>query len=353
MLRWLAVIALLVACKDKEQPKDVGKPKIGVNKGRITYVSPRCAQAVTDAMSAPPLSRPELLIHGCHVCGLEDLDWKPILEWNLNATRPEQLQAALETCDAFCTGDSKLKFMAGADNAKGTSNDTPWRKLADTCGDRIDLSSDHRFMSAAYFALDRIARAVGGAPGSHGTADKLATITLPLPALTVAGTGVVLPSAGPGPGVIASDPQSAAAADVAITILGDQIYVGKLPVAKLTAKGVEVDFGPVPYPGKETTAAELPAALKALGCDKTTWVAVLAPTGMPAGKLVPIVVAAAPAVSLHLGVAAAKSPPGWQLPAMLASELSIADNGVQVTADMPVQKLVALLVAKGSGTIKP
>ena len=314
-MRCLLLIAL-VACSSKaKQPP-----------------APRCE--LGSAASASFNARPQMLVDSCPVC-----DWKTILAWSQDATRSDVLQTALEKCDAFCTGDSKMKFMAGVDAARGTSNDTPWRKLALACGDKVDASADHRFMSAPYFALDRIGRALAKAN------TPLDTLVVPLPAQSVAGTGVILPTAAP-------DSIAAVVPDIAITLLGEQILVANLPTAKLGAKGVEVDMGKQPYPGKTVTVAELPAALNAMGADKSKWVALLAPTSMPADKLVPVVAAAAPVVSLHLGVTAPTSPAGWQLPAVLASELSIADNGVQVAADMPVQKLVAMLVANGTGTLK-
>lgn len=322
-MRWRLLLIALVACSSKAKQAP----------------APRCD--LGSAANASFNARPQMLVDSCPVC-----DWKTILAWSDNATRSDVLQKALESCDAFCTGDSKMKFMAGVDAARGTANDTPWRKLAQACGDKVDAATDHRFMSAPYFALDRIGRALAKA-----NALELDTLVVPLPAQSVAGTGVLLPTVDVGGG--ASDPIAPVVPDVAITLLGEQILVANLPSAKLGANGVEVNMGKEPYPGKAVSLADVPATLTAMtGGDKSKWVALLAPTSMPADKLVPVVAAAAPVVSLHLAVAAPKSPAGWQLPAVLATPLSIADNGVQVTADMPVQKLVAMLVANGTGTLE-
>ncbi|HTL38914.1 MAG TPA: hypothetical protein VL326_37540, partial [Kofleriaceae bacterium] len=135
-MRWLVVAAVLVACKDKEPPREITKSVNMVN------MKP-CDLALDDAAAAPLDARPKLLIDNCQVC-----DWNTIMTWNVEGTKPETLQKALEGCNAFCTGDSKMKFIAAADQAKGTSNDTPWRRLAEACGERVDAAKDHRFMSA-------------------------------------------------------------------------------------------------------------------------------------------------------------------------------------------------------------
>jgi hypothetical protein len=168
---------------------------------------------------------------------------------------------------------------------------------------------------------------------------------LPLPALTVAGTGLVLPELDTG-----TTPK---VGELSITMIGDAIHVGNLPRAKLGPNGVIVDFGKDPYPGKEVKLADLPAALTALiGDDKTQTVTLLAPHAMPAEKLVPIIAAAAPIAPLYLGAAAEESPVGWQLPGAIPYALQMGNNGIKVTGEMTVQNLASELAGKRSGTLQ-
>jgi len=329
------VLLALVACKGGD--KDKASPA----KGAMTVDIPTCGRALDKANAAPLDQRPTLILGGCRVCGD---DWKVVLDWNLEPAnggpRADRLQKTLESCNAFCTGDAKMKFMAGVDKARGQPNDTPWRHLADTCNETVDAASDHRFMSAPYFALDRIARAVGREPGMQM---ELGRVELPLPALSIAGTGVVLPEA---------DAPASSYGRAAITVLGDQIYVGKLPRAHLGPGGVTVDLGEPAYPGTEVKLPDLAAALKSVVVGDHDGITLLAPHAMPAEKLVPIVAAAAGVAKLYLGTASKESPPGWQLPESLPYELQVAGDGIQVTAEMTVQILANEINARRSGTLE-
>jgi len=332
-MRWLLVVALLVACKGKEKPemtKSLHMENVSARERQDYKFDAVCIKAIDAAAAAPLNARPKLLVDNCQVCA----GWNTILTWNLEGTKPEDLQKALEGCGAFCNSDAKMKFMASANKAKGSSNDIAWRRLADACGDRIDASTDHRFMSAPYFALGRI--------GKAATADGLAKldgITLPLPALTVAGTGLALP--------VLDDNVASEVGDLAVTIIGDTIHVGRLPRAKIVKAGVLVELGDPPYPSKAVKLADLPASLT----DKTQKVILLAPHAMPAAKLIPIVAAIGSVAPLYLGVAAVESPAGWQLPAAVPYALQIGKAGIKVTSEMTVQNLAAELVAKRSGTL--
>lgn len=333
--RWLLLLAL-VACKGG------GKEKASPTTAAPTLDIPACGQALAKANAAPLAKRAQIILDGCRVCGD---DWKPVLAWNLEPAhggpRAEQLQKVLESCNAFCTGDAKMKFMAGVDKARGQPNDTPWRRLADTCKESVDAASDHRFMSAPYFALDRIARAVGREPGMKAELDR---VELPLPALSIAGTGVVLPEA--------DVPAGSSSERPVITVLGDQIFVGKLPRAHLGPAGVTLDLGDPPYPGTELKPADLAAALKGVVASEHDGITLLAPYAMPAEKLVPIVAATAGVARLYLGAASKESPPGWQVPEPIPYELQVAEGGIKVTAEMTVQNLVNEINARRSGTLQ-
>jgi hypothetical protein len=333
-MRALVLVAVLAACKGKDKPApQAGDETPGPMAVRIDWA--RCEQAITTAASAPLAARPQLVLDGCQVCGG---DWKPLLAWNVEGAsggpKREQVEQMMVACDAFCTGDSKLKFMAGVDKARGGSVNTPWRQLATACGDTVNGSADARFMSAPFFALDRIARAASSKGGA--IADKLAALELPLPAITISGSGVALPDAA------AATPNVGA---LHVTVLGDAIHVGTLPRAKLGASGVLAKLGNGDYPGDAVPLDKLGDALRALtGGDTTHTITILAPHAMPAVKLVPIIAAASAVAPVYLGAHAHESPAGWQLPGAIPVALQ-AGTDLVITDEMTVQNLARELAA--------
>jgi len=339
-MRWLLVLALLLACKSKSEQD---KPQIVGTRSVITYVGRECEAALSKAASAPLDARPGMLLESCRgLCN--DTDWMPLLQWNLEpehgGPRREQIEKIMVECDAFCTGDSKLKFMSAVDKTRGQNVDTPWRQLAKTCKEKVNAAADERFMSAPFFMLDRIARAAANGPRGTELAAKLAGIEMPLPAVTISGAGVALPEAD---GVLPS------VGPVHITVLGDAIYVGRMPRGKLTAGGVTVDLGASGYPGEQVKVEELGEKLTALvgERDKTQPITLLAPNAMPAQKLVPIIVAASAVAPVHLGANAPESPEGWQLPGAVPIALAPGKD-IAVTAEMTVQNLAKELAARAA-----
>jgi hypothetical protein len=322
----LVAAVALVACRDKA-PKDKQVDTTKTDTSTSYVVDSTCESVIDKLPSLPIDARPQALLEGCHVCG----DWKILLAWNHDGTTPEALQKSLESCNAFCSGDAKMKFIAAANKAKGTSNDMPWRKLADACGEKVDAAADHRFMSAPYFALDRIGRAVG------------TSVELPLPPLTVAGTGIVLPDLDEG--------VSPKVGTFHVSLIGDQIFIGKLPRAKLAAKGLEVTND---YPGQQVALADLPAALKKLlGGDPTESLTLLAPHAMPAENLVPVIQVAGAIAPLYLAATAHESPEGWQLPGAIPVAIGPeGDAAIGVTGEMTVQNLATELGKKVTQNVK-
>lgn len=331
MKRALLLVVALVACRDKA-PKEKPVAKTEVATGY--RVDAKCEAAIAKAANLPIDARPQALLEGCPVCG----DWKVLLAWNHDGTTPEALQATLESCNAFCTGDAKMKFIAAANKAKGTSNDMAWRKLADACGDKVDASTDHRFMSAPYFALDRIARAI-----AEQHVDGANALDIALPSLTVAGTGIVLPDLDEG--------VSPKVGTYHLSFIGDQIFIGKLPRAKLGAKGLDVTND---YPGQQVALADLPAALKKLlDNDPTETLTLLAPHAMPAENLVPVIRAAGAIAPLYLAATAHESPEGWQLPGAIPVAIGPDGEGtIGVTGEMTVQNLATELGQKAAQSVK-
>ena len=289
-----------------------------------------CEAAVTKAASAELAARPQILIDGCHVCG----DWAPILRWNTptpaGGPKRVEIEHAMDACGAFCLGDARLKFLGTLDDARGRSSRMPWKQLAVLCKERVSAVPDGRFVDAPYFALDRIARAVGARGGDLAT--RVAAIDLPLPAVSIIGTGPPLP-------VLAAG-VSAKVSELQITVLAGTIMVGRTPRARLAADGINVDLGSDGYPGKLVTLAELGAALTALGGDKTKTVTILAPHPSPAQALVPVIAAAAKVMPVLLGARAGESPVGWELPGAVPIALDANPaNAVRVTAETTVQLL--------------
>lgn len=330
---WL--LPLLLACKDKQQKRE--QPVV-VERPAVTYTSAQCERAIDRAAAAPLAARPQILFDGCPVC---NRDWTPLLRWDVDPVaggpRREQIEDIMVACNAFCTGDSKLKFMAGIDKARGQSVDVPWRRLADTCKDKVDASPDHRYASAPYFALDRIGRAVAREGGT--IADKLSALELPLPALTVSGAGVALPEA---------EHVSPSTGTLAITVIGDAIHVGRMPHAHLGADGVIVDLPAPGYPGDEVKADQLAARLTELiAGDAAQTLTLLAPRAMRAQDLVPIIAVAAPVAPIYLGATANESPEGWPLPGAIPIALE-AGKDIQVTEEMTVQNLARDLAARAA-----
>ncbi len=333
-MRALWLVALLIACKGNSEPA----PGAGSARPAVAIDWSRCEKALAKAAAAPLAARPQLVLDGCQVCGG---DWAPLLQWNIEPAaggpKREQIEQRMVACNAFCTGDSKLKFMAGVDKARGQGVDTPWRRLADTCKDKVDASADHRFTSAPYFALDRIARAVAGHGGA--IADKLAALELPLPALTVSGAGVVLPDV---------DVVSAKTGVLAITVLGEAIHVGRLPRARLGAAGIAVELPAPGYPGDAVALDQLAATLtELLAGDPTQSITLLAPHAMPAQNVVPIVAAASALAPVYLAATAAESPDGWPLVGAIPIAVA-AGKDIQVTDEMTVQNLARDLAARAA-----
>jgi len=183
----------------------------------------------------------------------------------------------------------------------------------------VSAVPDARHGDGVYFALDRIARAVG---------DGAANLELPLPAVTVVGNGAPLPAIDSG--------VSATITDLQITVLAGSISIGTMPRAHLAATGVVVDLGSDGYPGKTVTVDQLPAALRALAGKS---VSILAPAGMQAESLVPVVTAASAVMPVYLAARSPSSPESWDIPAAIATPLTPD----RVTAGLTVQKLAEAL----------
>jgi hypothetical protein len=341
-MKWALVLALLAACKGKheDKPKPAEAPPVEAPPWHIDHA---CEQAIEKAAAAPLDARPQILIDGCHVC---TPDWTPIVRWN---TRPQDggppraaIEKAMLDCHAYCDPNAKQRFLGALDAARGTDMRTPWRELATVCKGDVSAAPDARFMGGAYFALDRIARAVGNAGGASAT--TLTTIELPLPAVSTSGVGPVLPD---------FDGATPTTSPYGITVLGDKVFVGEIPRAHLDKTGVKVAFFDAGYPGSEAAPARLGEALRYMvGDDKDPSFTLLAPYAMPAQDLLPILKTAVQVAPVYLAANAAGAPEGWSLPANIPVPFAATGDPLVVRPEMTVQQLAgALAQHKGSRVV--
>jgi hypothetical protein len=319
----LAVAAIAACGKGDGVTKDTPRApeKHDAAVAAVDWVA--CDAALAGAPALADTARAAAIIAGCPVCG----DWRPLLDWGKRhedggPTRSE-IEAAMLSCDGYCGGESKDRFLGTLDNARGTNVPTPWRWLGRSCKDKVSAVPDERFSSPQLFALDRIARAAT----AHGDAAKLAAIHLVLPAVSITGSGVALPTASH---LAPSLPV------VQVTITTTEVTTGPLPSATLTDHGLAVDLGSAAYPGAAVADAKtLPAGPYA----------VLAPHAMPAARVVDAL-AAAPS-----GGRLAALPPdtakSWQVPGVIPVDL---DFHPTIKAGLPVIHLGDPLPAPG-GTL--
>ena len=319
MVAGLAALAGLGACKarphdgpahDPPRPAEVATIDAAVADANLDA----CRQAAARVPALPANQRPQALLDGCRPCG----DWAPLLAWNTPPADGGPTRAAIEqamlACKAFCEPNAKQRFLGTLDNARGQDSRAPWRFLGDICKAEVSAVPDTRFMGAPYFALDRIARAIGDPA-------LLAAITLPLPAVSLTGVGLELPGA---PGVPGE------AGPAALTIDASQILLGALPAATLSAGGLQVSGD---YPGTPIAAGALAAALGKPALAGP--IALLAPTGLAATRVAQVI-GAAGGHELRLAVAV-PGPGGWTLPGTLPIALVAtpghAGTGIRLALD--------------------
>ena len=146
------------------------------------------------------------------------------------------------------------------DDARVQESRAPWRALGEVCKAKVSATPDARYMSAPWFALDRVARWAAAQPGGQALLDA---IVLRVPPVSLTGVGVVLPEAP------VAKPATPAAQ---VTVTASALSVGTLPTATLGANGLVVTGGP--YPGQaitdKTVVSKVQLALTRLGFDVGT-----------------------------------------------------------------------------------
>lgn len=297
--RAVVLVLLAAACKGKEsdtkqEPKVSPHPMPEPPPVVVAADWAVCKAALEASPKTPPTRQVAQLIEACKPCG----DWTPLLTWATptedGGPKRKDIESTMVGCKAYCDPNAKMRFLGGLDDNRGKDkvNRIPWRLLGEFCKEAVSAVPDARFMSAPYFALDRIARDVAARPEG---AKLLAAIDLPLPAASVTGAGLELPTS-------AVTKPTTAPSQLTITL--DDLRIGGLPRAKLGANGVTVTGDE--YPGASVKLADLPAALDKLPQP----VLVLMPRKMPAARLVDVL-AAGKRRTVQLGLAATSTLPGW------------------------------------------
>ncbi|MDB4962984.1 MAG: hypothetical protein JWP01_2983 [Myxococcales bacterium] len=341
----LAAIAILAsACKDKG--KDTRDTPTGSaassTQAADAGVAPldwtACKTALEAAPKLPATRRAQALIDGCQPCG----DWTPILAWNKlpadgGPTRAA-IEAAMLACKAYCEPNAKQRFLGTLDDARMKDTRTPWRELGTTCKDKVSAVPDARYMSATYFALDRIARDVATRPGGP---ELLGPIEIPMPPVSVSGVGVKLPEAP------TSKPELMQSA---LTVTLTELSLGALPIARLGAGGVTI--GGDPFPGASLSAKELPSAI----AQRTGRVALFAPAGMPASRITEVVQIAGGKAELVLAVTAQPGPGGWAMygivPIALRPAVAHQVRGVTLALSASADEAIKAAKAAGPDTLR-
>lgn len=314
----MTVLVGLAACGGKrEEAAPAGSGAPAPSPGDAAVAPPdaapddwaACKDALAGAMKTPANRRVATILAACRPCG----DWTPLLSWETPAAEGGPTRLAIEQamlgCKAYCNANGKQRFLGTLDNARGTGSRAPWRFLGEQCKAEVSAVPDSRFMSAPYFALDRIARAAAARPE---LAPLLDAIELPLPVVSVTGSGFEL----------ASSPVTAPdAGPLALTVTAVEVRLAAVPLAKLTKDGVAVVANGEPYPGVLVKSAkELEAAAAKLGPPDAK-LALFAPRGMSAIRVIDAL-AVAPKRDVRLAVTASGGPPGWSVAGTIPITLS-------------------------------
>ena len=332
-MRYAALLIAVCACKGKDTPPP--KPVVVADAAVDAAADWTAACAEALAAKQTPVRRLSLIIEACQPCG----DWTTLLDWNTPMTDGGPPDAKIEemmvACKAYCSNDSKQQFLGVMPDTRGKSTNKPWRVLGEKCGEKVSAVPDVRFMSAPFFALDRIARAASEHPE---LAPLVAAVELPLPPVSMTGVGFELPTAA------VMKPE---VPKWHVTVTQTEIRFGTLPTAKLSAKGLIVDLGKSPYPGELVDAKALPQKLADATGSPTDRVLLIAPTGIPASRVADVVKAIGPR-EIVLAVAAAGGPKGWTMPGIVPVLLDAAPTAksFEWKLDADVEKTIADLKGK-------
>lgn len=340
-MRRLLLVLLLVpaACKDSPPPP----PPTPITTPDAAVVATdwdRCKSALAGAPKLPPPRRASALIEACTPCG----DWTALLEWQKPRTdggpTRDAIEAAMLSCKAYCDPNAKQRFLGTLDAARGKHTRGPWRWLGEICKGEVSALPDARYVTAPYFALDRIGRAVAARPD---LAPLLDAIEIPLPAVSVTGAGIELLES---PGV---SPDAGAAA---LTISDRSVQLAAMPRARLGAQGVTLLAKGEPYPGVEVkTAKAFAAQLETLGTPDP--IALFAPPALPARRVLDAL-ALTGTHDVRLAAQIRGAPTGWELTGTVPVALATKGDAkvtlaLGASADDPIKEAKARMTELSGG----
>jgi hypothetical protein len=295
-----------------------------------------CLSALASLEQVEPAARVARIFAACPVC-----DLAPILR-DLRANPPTapwlpDLDASVAACGGYCGRDARSEFLSYVRHQLelGEPGPTPWRKLGEACPRELGLRDDTRgFVGATWFILQRLGVALGGATSDATLPAPWPTVTFPLPAMAVQG-GVELPEAAGAPRLPPGR--------LAVTVFAEQTWVGHLPWGRLTSTGVIVEGT---YPGAPAKALSVSLARAAASAAAflvplpNEPVALLAPYGLPATRLVEVLRAlSAPA---RLAVRSELALPDYAPPMVLAPLLSARPANGAMQLDLSQTSAAAL-----------
>lgn len=334
----LVAVLVVAACKDKPAAAPPPAPPKPAADAQVIDAQldawGTCKAALEKAANAPYTKRVKQILDACAPCG----DWAPILGWQ---KRPEDggpdrrvIEQAMAGCNAWCVPDAKSTFMGTLDDARAKETRTPWRELGEVCKEQVSATPDPRNVSAPWFALDRVGR---WAATQEGGPAVLAAVEIPLPPVTLTGSGFVLAEA---PVVKPASPVEH------LSINATELTVGTLPKGKLGANGITVTGGP--YPGEPIKDKDLAARL----AKATGPVAIFAPAGLPAQRVATAVKLAGD-VPLQLAVKATSSVPGWNAYGVVPIKLGnkVEPAGVQLTLGATPDDALQAIKAAGAAAL--
>jgi hypothetical protein len=294
-----------------------------------------CKATLARAAQKPLDERASTILSGCPVCG----DWTPILDWN----RPQKdggptrlaIEAAMERCHAYCDATAKMYFLGTLDDARGTTSNKPWIELGKQCKDKVSAVPDTRYISAMYFALDRVARAASARPDVKALLD----FAIELPPVSITGAGVDLPTV------------REATRDIKgylLTLLGDSVYLGGIPSARFQDGRVVAEGND--FPGQLATRNFLARRLGSPKREGGGWFYIVAPKAMAAAKLLPLLDLQGEETHFYLAVDAGADAVHWPGIAALPVELQFGNDrtGIDLTIgpDMTFQDLATELAKR-------
>jgi hypothetical protein len=291
-----------------------------------------CEAALKTVPTLPVTRRADAIIAACRPCG----DWTPILTWQKlpkdgGPTRT-QIEEAMLGCKAYCEPNAKMRFLGTLDDARMKETRTPWRELGEMCREQVSAVPDARYMSAQYFALDRIARDVAARPGGP---ELLRPIEIPMAPVSVSAVGIQIPDSP------LSKPELMR---VGVTVTMTDVHIGTLPVATLSAAGVTVTGDP--FPGAAVTIKDLPAEVGKRGGKA----ALFAPSGMPASRVAELMTVGWAEV-LYLAVTSQAGAYGI-VPVALKNPRSQNNPGVRIKLAASPDEAVKAVKAAGADKLK-